>query len=159
MACENIAKLGYQRIGLVTSRSTITRDKAGFLMKQIELPAKQRVPVLLLSTGADSSLDFTPLACWLKKAKPDAILSDIASLPEMLKQMGYRIPQDIGIATTSVLDGNADAGIDQNSEHIGMASAEMVISQINHNYYGVPKVCSELLIEGKWVNGTTLPRK
>jgi hypothetical protein len=56
-----------------------------------------------------------------------------------------------------VLDGNADAGIYQNPEYIGKAAVEMLISLINHHYTGIPEICRELLIEGKWVDGSSLP--
>ena len=59
----------------------------------------------------------------------------------------------------SVLDGGADAGIDQNSSEIGKAAVQMLISLIKHNERGIPEVCRELLIEGNWVNGSTLPPK
>jgi LacI family transcriptional regulator len=75
----------------------------------------------------------------------------------MLGQAGYRVPRDIGLAVLSVLDGNADAGINQNSAVIGEAAVQMLISLIHHNERGIPKVCRELLVEGEWVDGRTLP--
>jgi len=99
------------------------------------------------------------LKSWLKKNRPDAILTDITELRDMLDTLGYRVPQDIGLAAFSVLDGNADAGIDQNSKEIGKAAVQLLISLINHNERGVPEICREVLIEGRWVNGSTLPAK
>jgi hypothetical protein len=29
----------------------------------------------------------------------------------------------------------------------------------NHNEYGIPKICHELLVEGRWGDGSTLPDK
>ncbi|HAO77501.1 MAG TPA: hypothetical protein DCQ92_00730 [Verrucomicrobia subdivision 3 bacterium] len=69
------------------------------------------------------------------------------------------MPEDIGLAALSILDGNADAGIDQNSDEIGKVAIQLLISLINHNECGIPKICREVLIEGQWVNGTTLPSK
>ena len=68
------------------------------------------------------------------------------------------MPEDIGLATLTLLDGgNIDAGIDQNSEEIGRAAAQLLISLINHNELGVPAIGREVLIEGKWVDGSSLP--
>jgi LacI family transcriptional regulator len=59
----------------------------------------------------------------------------------------------------SVWDGNADAGIYQNSEVIGKAAVQLLISLIHHNERGIPAVCRETLVEGRWQDGSTLPRK
>ena len=69
------------------------------------------------------------------------------------------MPEDIGLAAFSVLDGNADAGIYQNSEEIGRAAVQLLISLIHHNEHGVPEVCREVLAEGQWQDGSTLPPK
>ena len=87
----------------------------------------------------------------------EALLTDVIQPRETLVKLGYRIPEDIGLAATSILDGNSDAGIDQNSEEIGKAAAETLLSLMNHHEYGIPEVVREVLITGKWVDGTTLP--
>ena len=99
------------------------------------------------------------LSTWLKRVRPDAILTDIPEVRQWLSNVGYRVPEDIGLATLTVLDGNADAGIDQNSLEIGRAAVQMLISLIHHNERGLPAICRELLIEGKWVDGSTLPSR
>jgi len=96
---------------------------------------------------------------WLKKNKPDAILTDVGEMRDLLKAAGCKVPRDIGLAALSVLDGNADAGIDQNSEEIGKVAIQLLISLINHNECSIPKICREMLVEGKWANGSTLPAK
>ena len=67
----------------------------------------------------------------------------------LLKAAGCKVPRDIGLAALSVLDGNADAGIDQNSEEIGKVAIQLLISLINHNECSIPKICREVLVEGK----------
>lgn len=59
----------------------------------------------------------------------------------------------------SVPEGNADAGMDQNSHEIGLAAIQLLISLINHNECGIPGICRKVLVEGQWVNGSTLPPK
>lgn len=157
LAFSRIRALGYQRIGYVTSRTSSTRHKAGVLMAQSELEPNQQIAPLVFNTGENSRDEQKKLVQWLKKTKPDAVLTDVAVLREMLTAAGYRVPEDIGLAVFSVLDGNADAGIYQNPEEIGKSAVEMLLSLINHNHTGIPKICRELLIEGEWVDGTTLP--
>ena len=128
-------------------------------MAQSNLESKFQVQPLIFKTHENCPENLEKLAPWLKKVKPDAILTDLAPLREMLETLGYQVPRDLGLAVFSVLDGKADSGIYQNPEEIGKAAIEMLISLINHNHTGIPKICRELLIEGEWVDGTTLPRR
>jgi LacI family transcriptional regulator len=159
MAFAKIRALGYSRIGYVTSKGAHTRFKAGFLMAQSDVIASEKVPPLVLATEEKEETNQKKLLQWLKKYRPDGLMTDVAAMPQMLKQAGYRIPQDIGVAALSVLDGNADTGISQSPEEIGKAATEMLISLINHNHIGIPKICRELLIEGEWSQGTMMPQR
>jgi LacI family transcriptional regulator len=115
------------------------------------------LPPLLLQSD-DPAARWRALKPWLRRMRPDAILTDIADLRGQIERVGYRVPEDLGLATLTLLDGgNIDAGIDQNSEEIGRAAAQLLISLINLNQRGIPAICRELLVEGKWVDGKCLP--
>lgn len=162
IAFENIWNKGYRRIAYVTTRDTTiqgTRFSAGFLQGQLKMGAKSRLHPLLMSDQKSLEEDRQKLAPWLQKTKPDAIFTDCPNLRKLLASCGYQVPKDVGLATTSILDGSASAGIDQNSREIGKAAVQMLISLINHNERGIPDICRELLIEGRWVDGDTLPPK
>jgi DNA-binding LacI/PurR family transcriptional regulator len=156
LAYQSIRNRGYQRIGLVTNAAGAKRLRffAGFLFAQSQDGARQ-IPPLLLAEPSDE--DLSKLVSWLKKNQPDALLTDHAPLPGMLARAGYRVPADLGLATTSVADGYADAGIYQNSDEIGKAAVQLLISLIHHNERGIPRVRREVLVEGEWVDGSTLP--
>ena len=162
IAFESIWNRGYRRIAYVTTRDTTikgTRFSAGFLLGQLKVKAKSRLYPLLMSDKKNLKEDQKQLTSWLQKTKPDAIFTDCPGLRRVLASCGYQVPKDIGLAATSVLDGGASAGIDQNSKEIGKAAVQLLISLINHNERGIPDVCRELLIEGRWVDGNTLPPK
>jgi len=156
IAFENIWKNGYRRIGLVTSSKMHTRFGAGFLYSQMKWSPKTRLPALIVKQDTIQE-DRKKLKAWLKANRPDAILTDVSELRELLSNVGCKIPRNVGLAALSILDGNADAGIDQNSEEIGRAAIQLLISLINHNEIGIPKICREVLVEGYWVNGKDLP--
>lgn len=157
LAFSKIRSLGYKRIGYLSSQANYTRHRAGVLMAQSNLGARYQAPNLILPTSQNNIDNQKKLSQWLKRVKLDAILTDVPTAKEMLVMIGYTVPKDVALAVLSVLDGNADTGIYQNPEEIGKAAVEMLISLINHNHTGIPKICRELLIEGEWVNGTTLP--
>jgi DNA-binding LacI/PurR family transcriptional regulator len=156
LAFESIWKNGYRRIGLVTSSKMHTRFNAGFLFAQTQWSPDLKIPTLILPNDTREE-DLRLLAAWLKKHKPDALLTDVSELRDLLRTISYSVPKDVGLAALSVLDGNADAGIDQNSEEIGKVAIQLLISLINHNECGIPKICREVLVEGAWVNGSSLP--
>jgi DNA-binding LacI/PurR family transcriptional regulator len=157
LALAKMEAHGYLRIGYASAKVMSTRHKAGVLMAQSNLARERQIEPLLFDSGDNNPENREKLTAWLNKTKPDAILTDVAEVRNMLNSAGRRVPEDIGLAVFSVLDGNADSGIYQNPEEIGKAAIEMLISLINHDHTGVPPICRELLIEGKWVDGTTLP--
>lgn len=158
LACQNIWERGYRHIGLVLGPQSTTRFSAGYMYAHIsrtqQLPSQ---PFFVDRLKLDNNR--RPLREWMKRIHPDAILTDVPELRQLLSDIGYRVPEDVGLATMTVLDGHVDAGIDQNSEEIGRAAMQMLISLINHHECGIPTVCRELLVEGKWVDGSTLPIK
>ncbi len=159
LAFAKIRERGYRKIGFVTSVYSMKRTQfaSGVLRAQYDVPKKEHVPILLLPEEDLKSGRSAALAKWLERERPDAVLSNLRELPGMLKELGLRIPQDIGVAALSVHDGNADAGIDQNPFEIGRAACEMIIAQIIHGGGGVQEFPRELLVDGAWTDGSMLP--
>lgn len=78
---------------------------------------------------------------------------------DLLKRAGRRVPEDVGLAAESVLDGNADAGIFQHPEEIGRVAVVVAMSLINDNARGVPGIFRQVLVSGEWRDGGTLPAR
>ena len=96
---------------------------------------------------------------WIDEYKPDVVLSDYRGTRGLLESIGWKIPEEIGFASTSVLDGNADAGLNQNSHEIGKVAVNHLIALIYRREFGIPKVLQETLVNGYWQDGLDLPRK
>ncbi len=157
IAFNEARSLGYERIGFIGGYfEPYWHFDAGYLKAKMDTADLPHPPIFPLH---DHKADLPALIRWLKKYKPDAILTDDAGLPELLKKAGYRVPEDIGAAAMSVLDGGFDAGIDQNSHEIGRVAVLVIISLINDNARGSPPVLRQVLVEGKWVDGSSLPRR
>jgi LacI family transcriptional regulator len=164
MAMRKIHEYGYERIGLVLSeghdRSMGGNYSGGFLWAQKLLKLHSPIPALM------KNLQFTPkgvaefkvaLEKWMKQYKPDAILNSLIEVPAYLRELGYRIPQDIAVAGTSLNDIPLDAGIDQHSKAVGQIAAKMLIKQISLNERGEPTDPCRILVESRWRDGKTLP--
>jgi LacI family transcriptional regulator len=163
LAFESVRERGYRRIGFVSSlrfdRDTGGHFRAGFLAAQdAALPPKQHLaPVYLEEPGA--AADAERLRAWLKSVAPDALITTHPALRRLLTQIGVRVPDDLAVAATSVLDGNFDAGIDQNCLEIGGVAMRTLAGLIHQNERGIPQYCRRILVEGRWVDGASLPRR
>ena len=107
LAFSKMREHGYGRIGSVafTEASSFLQ---GFLHRQFQDPMKLRIPPLI------APADRKNVIPWFKRYKPDAILTEIPDVLDLLDQAGYRIPDDIAVAGTTALDiPGIDAGIDQ----------------------------------------------
>jgi DNA-binding LacI/PurR family transcriptional regulator len=164
LALQKIREKGYRRVGFVTGGWTTRRGgwlKAGALLHESNLEKQDRVPHLVFKekpTNLRKSC-MSDLSAWMKKYKPEAIFTDVEYARSMLDDLGYRVPEDVGLAVCSILDGNADAGIFQNPTEIGRVGVLILISLINSHDRGIPPIPHEILITGNWVDGKTLPAK
>lgn len=136
--------------------------KAGALLYQSELPPNRQIPSLIFEERKVPWEQCYPqcvaaLAHWMKANKPDAIFTDVGELRGMLANAGYSVPNDVSLANYSVFDGDADAGIDQNATEIGRVGTLIMVSLINTHDRGIPAIPREILVPGKWVDGSTLP--
>jgi DNA-binding LacI/PurR family transcriptional regulator len=158
LAFQRIREKGYERIGFVGGTTSRRVFVAGFLQAQLDMPDSSRVPPLLVPAPDPPDMQER-LAKWIEKYKPDAIFTDLLRVPPMLKAAGYRVPQDIGLAGTSLLDIDVDAGIDQHPEEVGRVAVLVLISLINDNDRGGPAIQREILVKGTWVDGSSMPSR
>lgn len=164
MALKKISSYGYKRIGVIVQDVLEKNVGGNYMGGHCAASRLFKVPGLLpLLITSDSNNRTQPekakkvLQQWMKKTRPDAILTADPFIPEFLKDLGYDIPKDIALAGSG-LDVPADAGIDQHSEAIGQMAVEMLISQINLNERGEPANPARILIESRWRDGSMLPR-
>jgi DNA-binding LacI/PurR family transcriptional regulator len=160
LAFREMRQRGYTRIGLVTGRAAErgALHKAGFMMAQEWVAPALRLPLLTID-DRDLSAGQRHLHRWLRDTRPDAILSDMAEARAMLEEIGCRVPDDVGLAALSIVDGCAAAGIDQHPDEIGWVAVLLVLSLMNDGVQGVPAIFRQILVEGSWVDGDTLPRR
>lgn len=151
-------RLGYRRPGLVVLRGH--RDRfhgrwdGGLLVGRLMLEELRPVKSLLLDTWDD----VEPLAAWLKREKPDVLISPSADvLQPHLKRLGRRVPQDLGLASLACpQQDHALSGIWQNGALIGATGMDTLISMLERNERGLPPQAHTVMVEGIWNPGRTL---
>lgn len=162
MAFERMWERGYRRIGYVTAhrfdRNTGGNFRAGYLSAQdIHVPLRRHLDPLALEEDL-SVANVRTLKKWLKAVRPDGVISAIGELPDLLERAQCKVPAELGVAGLSLLDGHFDAGVDQNSVEVGRVAMATLAGLIHQNDRGIPQYCRRILVEGRWVDGSSLPK-
>ncbi len=151
-------RLGYRRPGLVVLRSHRERFHGrwdgGLLVGRHLLAGLKPAQTLLL----DNWDDLTGVAPWLKREKPDVVISPSADVLQLhFKRIGWRIPQDIGLASLACpKQDHPCSGIWQNGALIGATGMDALISMLERNERGLPTQAHTVMVEGIWNPGRTL---
>lgn len=158
LSFDKMRERGYERIAFVGEAVRFRMFGAGFYWAQLDVPNRLRLTPFLFPEAKVSQVQKA-FEAWLKRTKPEAILTDVREVPHMLERAGYRVPEDIGVAATTVWDIPVDAGIDQNPEEIGRVAVLVLISLIHDHVQGEPGILREILVRGNWVDGASLPQR
>ena len=164
MAMKKIHSYGYERIGLVVGGDYDHRLGCNFIggFRAAQEWLKLRHVLPPLTTEQQVYRDHpdkaqSELGKWLKRHQPDALLTVVVEVPAMLRVLGYRIPEDIAVAGTTIYDIPVDTGINQNPEAVGKIAVEMLVAQINLNECGEPSAPCRILVESLWKDGKSMP--
>ena len=156
IAVLELHKLGYRRIGFVgvhmLEAAVHNRFSAGFYTTaRFELGLDVPEPMF--------SADRTEILHWLRRSRPDAVITTHLNLIKWLRAAGWRIPEDIGVVSTHVDAEDPDtSGIYQNSEYVGASAVDTLIGQLSSSVQGVPVHPQGVLIPGVWMPGHTVRR-
>jgi DNA-binding LacI/PurR family transcriptional regulator len=151
-----LATRGYRRPGLALLEVQAGSSDPGWLaawaLHQQQQPARLRVPLLVLPQLAPPLFQT-----WFREHEPDVVIGLEDDFVAWLRQLGRRVPDDVGYARLSrPATGRSPAGIHQFPEEIGAAAIELVTSQIFSGHRGRPTTARALLIEGEWRDGWSL---
>jgi len=158
-AMDELIARGYRRIGYVSSSDFEERVNslwgAAYRFNQQRLGTKDRIEPLVFPSEADGAV----LRRWLVTTRPDAIVNALPGVFELVAELDWRAPQDVGFVHLDLpthLKEAGISGIDQLWEIVGAGALELVANQLYTNASGVPKHPVTHLIEGVWVEGKTL---
>jgi DNA-binding LacI/PurR family transcriptional regulator len=161
-AFENALRLGYKRPALVLDREIDQlvdgRFSSGIFIAQQNVPDSCRLkPFYKVSEARENPKIFYE---WFKKEKPDLILTLYNVVMHWLKDLGMRIPKDIGLIQLEWRKDRPEwAGMDQHNDVTGEASVDMIIGMIHNDEKGIPLFPRATLIGSTWVDGSTVRAK
>jgi len=149
---------GYRRPGLVLHRDHRFRFQgrweAGFWAGSELLPGLKRVPPLYV----DDWTDPAPIVGWLRRAKPDVVITPSAEvLRPALAAARCRVPDDLGLALLACpAADDPHSGVFQNGRLIGELAMDTLLGFVERHERGLPAQATTLMVEGQWNEGQTL---
>ncbi|MBC9889272.1 MAG: LacI family DNA-binding transcriptional regulator [Opitutae bacterium] len=166
LAVARIYQSGYRALGYFSDELFDAKTDGNFRMGALRglenHGGMARVEPLILTArmgeGDGDPKLLKHLMDWIDSNRLDSILTSDIALTGSLKQIGIRVPRDLGLALTSVreVEGN-HSGLDQNPFQIGQIAVQVLVDKINRSDNGEPEYCRRVLVEGHWVDGDTLP--
>jgi DNA-binding LacI/PurR family transcriptional regulator len=156
IAFRALLERGYRRPGLVLALESDLRSghnwSAGFWSEQRGLPPERQVPPL-----QEQPLEREHFRQWFAEHQPDAILTIDLRVLDWLKELGARLPEEVGFALLSVPEETLGAfsGIWENPRVIGSRAVQFLVDMIHRRETGVPPVPVCELIIGTWKDGAT----
>ncbi|HYD84461.1 MAG TPA: LacI family DNA-binding transcriptional regulator [Opitutus sp.] len=153
--CDQLERLGYKRIGLVSNRGfdlfTSPGLAAGVVWQHIQGRAEQVTP--LLHDGERPA----GVKAWFKRERPDAIVArGVPDAEAIVDDLGLKFPGRIGLAVTNLEGSRSFAGMDVHPYDIGATAIEMVHARIQSSQKNVPRLLTETMITGTWIAGPTV---
>jgi DNA-binding LacI/PurR family transcriptional regulator len=158
VSLDHARALGYRRVGFAFLHLKYARAQqrwiGGALARLREIPPEDRVEPLVLHDYQEGRLTD-----WVRRERVDAVITGemVPSLAE-LSAARIRIPQDIGYAALNLFQHDPRyAGVYHNPAHTGAAAVNLLVSQLYQNERGLPAVPTEVLLNGQWQDGASLP--
>lgn len=155
---RNLRRLGYARIGYANliEQDDMTENQwlAAYVGGQYRARSADIIPPLLLARW-----DRTKLGAWLEKHRIDAVVSNLSQVMELARDLGYRVPEDLGFASLDCLPGvDSWAGIDVRRQEVGASAVDLVVEQMQNNEFGRPRYPKAVRVEGVWHDGSSVRR-
>jgi len=147
---------GYRRIGCAMTQINNERVdmlwSAGFLTEQLRHQIESTIPLLI-----NREWNLKVFEKWFLHNQPDVIISAHLEIFEWLKEMGLKVPKDVGFIDLDCMDvSGVRAGVQQNHEKVGAVAIEVLARMIQQNERGIPEVPQTILLDGSWVEGATV---
>lgn len=97
---------------------------------------------------------------YLKRVKPEVVLSVASTEYQWIQGFGIKIPDDMSFACldTSATESEL-SGIDQQYSKLGETAVSVLMNLLNRNQRGFPESAEATMIQGIWVSGKTLKKK
>ena len=149
LTLQKLEALGRRRIALCARREDVTDIAPQWLgayagWQRLKTPA-DRMDAYINTT--EGKLHFQK---WLKRTKPDALVTNSWHFFEWADEAGFR-PPDVAFAGLATYRKRSDIfQINQNPAQVGAAAIDLIIGQIHRNERGLPVLPKRVLVASSW---------
>jgi len=162
LAGRVLSERGYRRIGLAMESYQNAITNHGWVNGYAALPA-ENLGLASIPPFLPERMSECAFIEWVRRHEVDCVLtlSTFRNVPNpmlaWLEAEGMHCPAVVGIVSLDVTGASPTwSGIDQNSDEIGRAAVDLVLSKIRAGESGVPKVRRSLLVHCQWREGGTV---
>ena len=161
LVCQKLREYGYRRVGLaheLHQEAELRYEFLGAIAKENHL---HRRSFRAVAPHLPERLTRSGFLAWVRKHRPDAVITVEERLLYWLQESGWRVPEEIGIAflNTHIIQVPKPAGTLLHNDSTGENAVELLHNQLLRGETGFPKTVKEMLIYPHWTDGITLPRR
>jgi DNA-binding LacI/PurR family transcriptional regulator len=166
LLCHELRHRHYKRIGLFLpkkwDRYDYNRSRAAHWVEyQLYHHPADYIPPLLLpeeTLASPSMVNPIPLKQWIKKWKPDVLVSAHPAMIDWVRQCGYKVPETIGYAALDLPENTPGpvAGLFQNVDLLGRAAMTLLHNQLLTGQLGLPAVPQGTAVSMTWIPGKSI---
>ncbi len=91
---------------------------------------------------------------WIRKHEPDCVLAPDPHIYDVMLQQGFAIPSAVGFISYAGTREDVSR-LDELPEAIGCAAVDLLSAQINQGEFGLPRRRKTVLLEGRFIAGST----
>jgi DNA-binding LacI/PurR family transcriptional regulator len=156
IAAREVLALGYRRPGLVVGEhfdsAMAHRCSAGFWAVQEYTRGLPALPICRIHRDEPAKL-----ARWLKRHRPDVVFGTDQVIHSLLQLHRRSGSEQIGwVHLDWVPEHRNTSGVYGNSDHIGSAAVDLVVSQLHRGESGIPVRAMNYFVSGTWHPGRTV---
>lgn len=145
--------LGYRRPGFAIDSASDARShhysQASFLSWHL-VAGKRAIPPLVTPDWDQDSF-----ARWLRRHRPDVVITPDPVVHDWLADLDLRAPQDVGVAASFRLPREPFTGMDQRPEDVAAAAVDLLVADLISNDRGIPERPRLVFVPGTWADGPT----
>ncbi len=162
IAISKLFEYGYSRPCLLNiedaEQHNLYRRRSAFLYGQQMFSEKNRIPIPMGVYHRDDLKSV--IDKWMRRFRPDVFLSMQPETPDAIRELGYRIPEDVGFIHFGLTPQMKDyAGVNPNWRQKAVTAVNQVVDLINRNEFGVPENPVSIFVRNFWVDGPSVLKK
>lgn len=154
LACSELARRGYRRIGLYVSPATDRfvdgKFTAGYLY-HCHTSGSLALPVV---EGVEPTAAH--FRAWFRKNKPDAVITLVSCADIWLRDLGFPPGEKIGLVHLDSTEVSDWAAVDQHFTEVGSACVDLVVGQLQRGERGAPAISKLVTLDISWREGCTI---